>query len=538
MKEFSALYRSIDETTKTNSKLAAMREFFLNASHEDAAWAVYFLSGERVKRLVNTRTLREWAVKSSGISEWLFEESYSWVGDLAETISLLVPSSAMNTEGGLDFWVSQKIEPLKSVPLDRVHHDLSCCWQSVGPSERFLFLKLVTGGLRVGVSKRLVTRAIADAFQLSTELVAHRLAGDWLPTADSFRKLISKQAEKKLPSQPYPFCLANAIDNEPNSFGRPDEFLAEWKWDGIRAQLIKRSDQIFIWTRGEERVEDRYPEIRQSATNLPAGTVLDGEILAWQNNSPLPFSILQKRLGRKTTSPKLLNEVPVAFMAYDLLELDGKDVRGEPLSQRRIWLSNVLRETGIRLSEQINHRKQADAPNWSELASIRESSRSVGAEGLMLKRWDSTYQVGRVRGAWWKWKIEPLTIDAVLIYAQKGHGRRSSMFTDYTFALWNQDRLVPFAKAYSGLTDAEIREVDAIIKTNLKEKFGPVRGVAPVLVMELAFENIQLSNRHKSGFAVRFPRITRWRKDKLARDANSLDDLRDLVRAHGMQQES
>ncbi|MFN7876719.1 MAG: ATP-dependent DNA ligase [Pirellula sp.] len=538
MKEFSALYRSIDETTKTNSKLAAMRAYFLNASHEDAAWAVYFLSGERVKRLINTRTLREWAVQSSGVSEWLFEESYSWVGDLAETISLLVPSSALNTEGGLDFWVRQKIEPLKSVPLDRIHHELSCYWQSIGPSERFLFLKLVTGGLRVGVSKRLVTRAIADAFQLPTELVVHRLTGDWLPTADSFRMLISKQAEKKLPSQPYPFCLANAIDNEPHSIGRPDEFLAEWKWDGIRAQLIKRSDQIFIWTRGEERVEDRYPEIRQSATNLPAGTVIDGEILAWQNNSPLPFSILQKRLGRKTTSPKLLNEVPVVFMAYDLLELNGKDVRGEPLSQRRLWLSDVLGETGLRLSEQINVLKHEDAPNWSELANIRESSRSMGAEGLMLKRWDSIYQVGRVRGAWWKWKIEPLTIDAVLIYAQKGHGRRSSLFTDYTFALWNQDRLVPFAKAYSGLTDAEIREVDAIIKTNLKEKFGPVRGVAPVLVMELAFENIQLSNRHKSGFAVRFPRILRWRRDRLARDANTLDDLRDLVRTHGMRQES
>lgn len=538
MKEFSALYRSIDETTKTNAKLAAMRGFFLNVSHEDAAWAVYFLSGERVKRLISTRTLREWAVQSSGISDWLFEESYSWVGDLAETISLLVPSSALNTEGGLDYWVRQKIEPLKSVPLDRIQYDLSCCWQSIGPSERFLFLKLVTGGLRVGVSKRLVTRAIADAFQLPTELVAHRLTGAWLPTAESFRMLISKETEKKLPSQPYPFCLANAIDNAPHSIGRPEEFLAEWKWDGIRAQLIKRSDQIYIWTRGEERVEDRYPEVRQSAVNLQAGTVIDGEILAWHDNSPLPFSTLQKRLGRKTTSSKLLKEVPVVFMAYDLLELNGKDVRGEPLSQRRLWLSDVLRETGLLLSEQINDIKQEDAPSWLELANIRESSRSRGAEGLMLKRWDSTYQVGRVRGAWWKWKMEPLTIDAVLIYAQKGHGRRSSLFTDYTFALWNQDRLVPFAKAYSGLTDAEIREVDAIIKSNLKEKFGPVRGVAPVLVMELAFENIQLSNRHKSGFAVRFPRITRWRKDKLACDANSLDDLRDLVRAHGMQQES
>jgi DNA ligase-1 len=534
MKEFSALYRAIDETTKTNSKLAAMQAFFLKASHDDAAWAVYFLSGERVKRLVNTRVLREWAVRSSGIAEWLFEESYSWVGDLAETISLVVPSLALNTEGSLDFWVRQKIEPLKSVPLDRIQDELTLCWQSLGPSERFLFLKLVTGGLRIGVSKRLVTRAIAEAFQLPTELIAHRLTGDWLPTADSFRMLISDQAEKQLPSQPYPFCLANAIDNEPHSIGPPDEFLAEWKWDGIRAQLIRRSDQIFIWTRGEERVEERYPEICQSAQNLPDGTVLDGEILAWQNNAPLPFSALQKRIGRKSISPKLLGEIPVIFMTYDLLEYNDQDIREEPLSQRREWLTNVLNDTDLHLSGQVYDSKHLNAPTWPDLASIRKSSRSFGAEGLMLKRWNSTYQVGRVRGAWWKWKIEPLTIDAVLIYAQKGHGRRSSLFTDYTFALWNQDVLIPFAKAYSGLTDAEIREVDTIIKSNLKEKFGPVRGVAPILVMELAFENIQLSNRHKSGFAVRFPRIVRWRKDKLARDANSLDDLRDLVRTQGM----
>ena len=538
MKEFSELYRSIDETTKTSAKLAAMQAFFLKASHEDAAWAVFFLSGERLKRLINTRILREWAVRSSGTSEWLFEESYSWVGDLAETIALLVPSQAIDTHGGLAFWVNQKIESLKTASPDRIHNELTICWQSIGPAERFLFLKLVTGGLRVGVSKRLVTRAIADAFQLPTELVAHRLTGTWNPTAVSFRSLIANATDLMLPSQPYPFCLANSIDGDPNSIGRTDEFLAEWKWDGIRSQLIKRSSELYIWTRGEERVEERYPDICSLAQHLPDGTVLDGEILAWQNNAPRPFSELQKRLGRKTISPKLLREIPVVFMAYDLLEYRGRDVRSEPLSKRRTWLSEVLEKTQIRLSEPISRSELTGEPNWSELALIRKSSRSQGAEGLMLKRWDSPYQVGRVRGAWWKWKIEPLTIDAVLVYAQKGHGKRSSLFTDYTFALWDQGRLVPFAKAYSGLSDSEIREVDEIIRANVKEKFVPVRGVTPVLVMELAFENIQLSSRHKSGFAVRFPRIERWRRDKLVRDANSLDDLRDLIRTHGMQVQS
>ena len=538
MRDFSELYRAIDETTKTNAKLSALQSYLLKASHEDAAWAVFFLSGERIKRLVNTRILREWAMHSSRMSDWLFEESYNWVGDLAETISLLVPTRAMETLGDLAYWVQHKIEPLKIVPLDRIHDELTLCWESIGPLERFIFLKLVTGGLRVGVSKRLVTRAIAEAFHLPTELVAHRLTGTWQPTADSFRKLISDKTEVQIPSQPYPFCLATPIDIEPHLLGPVDDFLAEWKWDGIRAQLIKRSDQLYIWTRGEERVEERYPDVCLSAGNLPNGTVLDGEILAWQNNSPLPFSELQKRLGRKTVSPKLIHDMPVIFLVYDLLEFNGQDVRAEPLVQRRQRLGEVLNDTDLRLSEQVSNSKHSSAPNWSKLTQIRESSRSFGAEGLMLKRWDSPYQVGRVRGAWWKWKIEPLTIDAVLVYAQKGHGRRSSLFSDYTFALWDQDSLVPFAKAYSGLTDAEIREVDTIVKSNVKEKFGPVRAVAPILVMELAFENIQLSNRHKSGFAVRFPRIVRWRKDKLARDANSLDDLRDLVRVHGMEHES
>ncbi|MCU0711159.1 MAG: ATP-dependent DNA ligase [Pirellula sp.] len=538
MKEFSSLYKAIDETTKTNSKLAAMQAYFQTACHDDAAWAIFFLSGERFKRLINTRVLREWAMQSSQTSSWLFEESYSWVGDLAETVFLLVPSRATTTEGGLAFWVKERIEPLRTVAPDRVHDELMTCWQSIGPSERFLFLKLVTGGLRVGVSKRLVIRAIANAFQLPTELVAHRLTGTWLPTGESFRALISNQIESQLPSQPYPFCLANPIDVESHGIGEANDFLAEWKWDGIRSQLIKRGDQLYVWTRGEERVEDRYPDICQIARQLPDGTVLDGEILAWRNDKPLPFTDLQKRLGRKTVSPKLMRDIPVVFMAYDLLEYRGRDIRSEPLSLRRKWLAEVLNQAEIRLSEPVAIPEQSDAPNWEQLARLRETSRSHGAEGLMLKKWDSPYQVGRVRGAWWKWKIEPLTIDAVLVYAQKGHGKRSSLFTDYTFALWDRDGLVPFAKAYSGLSDSEIREVDAIIKANVKEKFGPVRGVAPILVMELAFENIQLSSRHKSGFAVRFPRILRWRKDKLARDANSLDDLRVLVQAHGMPSQS
>lgn len=528
MREFAALYRAIDETTKTNRKLGAMRDHFRSAASDDAAWAVFFLSGERFKRAVSFKALRQWATTTSSISDWLFEESYNWVGDLAETISLVVPSSASTTEGTLTEWVQQRIQPLRDLSQEEQISKLQDNWNLLGPAERFIFLKLITGGLRVGVSKRLVVRAIADAFEVQTEWIAHRLTGTWLPTTEAFDALKEPGGHVHLASQPYPFCLAHPCDSDIQTIGDRIAFQAEWKWDGIRAQLIRRGGETFLWTRGEERVEQRYPEVIAAASAVPDGTVLDGELLAWREQSPLPFAELQKRIGRKKITAKILQQIPVSFMAYDLLEWEGQDVRDQPLINRRQLLEHAVSQSDFRLSSVLN-----DA-NWIELAEVRKSSRKIGAEGLMLKRLDSTYQSGRVRGSWWKWKIEPLTIDAVLVYAQKGHGKRSSLFTDYTFALWDGDQLVPFAKAYSGLTDQEIRQVDRFIKANVKEKFGPVRSVVPSLVMELAFENIQLSNRHKSGFAVRFPRIVRWRQDKLASSANSVDDLKKLIETHGI----
>lgn len=528
MKQFADLYRAIDETTKTNRKIQAMREHFQSSSSDDAAWAVFFLSGERFKRVVSYPLLRQWATTTGGISDWLFEESYNWVGDLAETISLVVPSAAQVTEGSLDFWVQHRIQPLRGAAPEELFQRLNDCWNALGPQERFVFLKLITGGLRVGVSKRLVVRAIAEAFNVPTEWVAHRLTGTWLPTAEAFESLKQPSQLAHLPSQPYPFCLAYPCESEIESLGSRQEYQAEWKWDGIRGQLIRRNGETYLWTRGEERVEQKYPEVVHAAKPIPDGTVLDGELLAWRENSPLAFSELQKRIGRKQVTSKILQQIPVCFMAYDLLEWQGRDLRNQALSHRRSILEQAIADTEIILSRVISE------ATWKQLAEARKSSRMLGAEGLMLKRIDSPYQVGRVRGAWWKWKIEPLTIDAVLVYAQKGHGKRSSLFTDYTFALWDGDQLVPFAKAYSGLTDAEIRLVDRFIKANVREKFGPVRSVVPALVMELAFENIQLSTRHKSGFAVRFPRIVRWRQDKLAQDANSVKDLKQLIELHGI----
>ena len=402
-------------------------------------------------------------------------------------------------------------------------------WKETTPEMRLVVMKLITGAFRVGVSKRLVTRAIADQSGVTPEVVAHRLMGDWQPNETFYAKIVDPNVQDTLVSQPYPFCLAHPIENEagPASLGASDQFLAEWKWDGIRGQVIRRDGQTFVWSRGEELMENRWPEVELAAESLPDGTVLDGEILASLGDGEvLPFAQLQRRIGRKTVGKKLLAEVPVVFHAFDVMELDGKDLRSLPFMDRREKLEQLL--SGIQCPS-LRITDLIPAESWDDWAAIRETSREQRAEGLMLKRKDAPYHVGRVRGTWWKWKVTPFTIDAVLIYAQKGHGKRANLFTDYTFALWKDDVLVPVAKAYSGLDDKEIRQVDRFVRKNTNDTFGPVRSVTPDLVMEIAFEGLQKSTRHKSGIATRFPRIVRWRHDKKPKDANTLSDLLELL---------
>ena len=529
MKLFAELYQLLDSTTRTNAKIEAMVNYFGSAEPADAAWAIYFLSGEKLRRLVPTKLLRQWAAEEANIPPWLFEESYSSVGDLAETISLIVPEQKIETTGSLSEWVEKRLQPIRSMDEEQQRKVVTTIWQQNPARVRFVILKLITGAFRVGVSKRLVTRALAEHTGISAEVIAHRLMGNWIPTPESFLRLSNPDIDDAVASQPYPFCLAHAIDRDstPDSLGTSSDFVAEWKWDGIRGQLIRRNSQTFIWSRGEELMENRWPEIETAASLLPPGTVLDGEILATKPDGiVLPFSQLQRRINRKSIGRKLLLDVPVVFHAFDLLEQNAKDLRSLPWKERRNKLENLMshvRHPQLKITELIA------ANSWADWTNIRTQSRERHAEGLMLKRVDAPYDVGRVRGTWWKWKVEPYTIDAVLIYAQKGHGKRSSLFSDYTFAVWKGDELVPFAKAYSGLTNAELRKVDRFVRQNTKEAFGPVRSVQPELVMELAFEGLQASTRHKSGIATRFPRIARWRHDKRAKDANTLDDVLTLL---------
>lgn len=529
MIRFAKLYQSLDSTTKTNEKIAAMVDYFRIAPPADAAWATYFLSGNKLRQLVPTKLLRQWAAQRASIPTWLFEESYHSVGDLAETLALIVPPGKITDDLSLTCWITERLMPMKKMSEDEQQTAVIDIWDQTPTAMRFVIMKLITGAFRVGVSKRLVTRAIAECSGISADVISHRLMGDWEPTAEFFRSLIDPDVRDTQASQPYPFCLAHPIDLEtgPSVLGDAAEYVAEWKWDGIRGQVIRRDNQTFVWSRGEELMERRWPEVESAAESLPNGTVLDGEILASLGaGQVLPFAQLQRRVGRKTVGKKLLREVPVIFHAFDLLEHRGQDIRSRSFDERRSRLKDLLGEVQhphLQLTQLI------EGDSWQAWSATRELSREQNAEGLMLKRREAPYDVGRVRGTWWKWKVAPYTIDAVVIYAQKGHGKRASLYTDYTFAVWDADRLVPVAKAYSGLSDAEIRKVDRFVRQNTKESFGPVRSVAPELVMELAFEGLQRSSRHKSGIATRFPRIRRWRHDKRPDDANTLGDLMELL---------
>lgn len=525
MHAFAECYRQLDETTKTNRKIAALRDYFSAAAAADAAWAVYFLCGQKLKRLVLMRNLRRWATELAELPDWLFGECYDAVGDLAETIALLLPPPTATSQRPLHAWMHSVLEPLAHLPEPEQREVLRQAWSELATTERFVFNKLVTGSFRVGVSQGLVVRALAEVSGLPAAVIAHRLMGNWVPTAEFFETLLAPDSGETDRSQPYPFCLAHPLQSEPAALGSLADWSAEWKWDGIRAQLIRRSGDSFLWSRGEELILDRFPELKPAAELLPDGTVLDGEILAWRDGV-LPFGELQKRIGRKSVGKKLLTDVPVRFVVFDLLEVDGIDIREQHFQVRRQRLEKIVTDTPTGL---IVPSPVVRAASWEELAQLRAESRAKQVEGLMLKRVDSHYEVGRVTGSWWKWKVEPYSCDAVLVYAQRGSGRRASLYTDYTFAAWQDGELIPFAKAYSGLSDSEIREVDRFVRQNTLEKFGPVRSVTPQLVFELAFEGIQASNRHKSGVAVRFPRIARWRRDKQPADADSLATIRGLL---------
>lgn len=529
MQRFAALFESLDTTTSTRAKVEAMSAYFRAAAPSDAAWAVYILIGRRLKRSVGPSQLRAWLLEEAGLPGWLVDETYGSVGDLAETIALLVPSAVaeadLQADISLTAWFTDRILPLAAESVVARRLRVVAWWRELPYRECFLVNKLLTGSLRVGVSRSLVTRALADCLDQPRAQIERALIGNWGPGAEFWSALTRNEANLHV-SHPYPFFLASPLEGSPERLGDRAAWLAEWKWDGIRGQIVRRSGQSTLWSRGEEIITDRFPEIVAAAGLLPDGTVLDGEVLAWLDGRVLPFAQLQQRIGRSKLTQKILQDIPARFIAYDLLELAGEDQRARPLRERRSTLEALLSRASaatLSLSDEVTE------DTWGGLAAARERSRTRNVEGLMLKEWSSPYGVGRQRGAWWKWKIDPFVFDAVLLYAAPGHGRRSNLYTDYTFAVWQDEALVPVAKAYSGLTDVEIRELDRWIRTHTREKFGTVRSVEALHVFELAYEGIASSSRHKSGVALRFPRILRWRTDKPVTEADTLADLKAVL---------
>jgi DNA ligase-1 len=528
MKDFAALIKTIDSTNKTNEKVRALASYFEVAGDEDKLWAIAILSHRRPKRPVNTTLLREWATEISNIPLWLFEESYHIVGDLAETIALILPTSNKGTNKSLSQLV-EEIIALKALSEPDKKSYLQENWLHMKYYERFVFNKIITGAFRIGLSQKLMTRALSQATGIDEDILAYKLMGNWTPDSTTYQQLIVEENPEDYLSKPYPFYLAYAVEeNFQEELGDISLWSFEHKWDGIRAQVIIRNDEVFVWSRGEELVTDKYPEFQRFLGAIPNGTVLDGEILPFPNGRIGDFQELQTRIGRKNLSKSLLAKTPVILIAYDLLEWKGEDLRNKPFQFRRKILDKLVKGSdheaiGLYLSNTMNFK------TWKEAAAERDKSREKRSEGLMIKRNDSPYLIGRKKGAWWKWKVDPFTIDAVLTYAMRGHGRRANLYTDYTFGLWNKGELVTFAKAYSGLTDNELKEIDAWIKKNTLERFGPVRSVTPQHVFEIAFEGIAKSSRHKSGVATRFPRILRWRRDKSVEEANTLNDLKSLI---------
>ena len=528
---FAKLVTNVSTSTKTNDKLQSLVDYFAVAPDSDKVWVIAIFSGRRPRRAVNSRLMRDWCTEITNFPSWLFDECYHTVGDLAETLALLLPETKQQDQINkslshyLEVFIQiekQDEEIRKKIILDS--------WNQMSRDERFVFNKLITGSFRIGVSQKTIVNALAKTVELSASVIAHRISGNWDPVTTTFEDLLSEAASVSDFSKPYPFYLAYALEENPESLGEPADWQAEWKWDGIRGQMIKRNNELFVWSRGEELMTDKFPEYFILKDLLPDGIVIDGEIIPAVDGKPLPFSVLQTRIGRKNIGKKQLLDAPICFFAYDLLEYNGEDIRNLTMQERREILEKIIlpiRNRSIQISEIIHF------DSWKQLEETRAHSREMNSEGIMLKRKNSDYKVGRKRGDWWKWKIDPLTIDCVMVYAQKGSGRRSNLYTDYTFAVKDGDQLVTFTKAYSGLTDKEFAQVDNFVKRNSIEKFGPVRTVKPELVFEIAFEGIAASNRHKSGVALRFPRMSRWRKDKTVDEINTIEDLKAMLKIYG-----
>lgn len=527
MKRLTDTIQKIDQTNSSKLKIEALENYFRTEKESEKIFCVALFTGKKPKGVVRSAQLRTWAAEISGLPEWLFEETYHIVGDLAETIAKILLSSTneKRTDTQSLETIFNQLQELKSSTEEKKRKYVTEMWAVLNDKERFVFNKMLTGGFRIGVSQKMMTKALSQVINKEESEISYHLMGNWDPLKINFNGLFFSKEDKANKAHPYPFCLAHPLVNEVSSLGSPEDWCAEYKWDGIRGQLIYRQGELFLWSRGEELITHQFPEFESIKNTFSDHFVIDGEILVKRKGAIQPFTDLQKRLGRKSPGKKTISDYPAHFIAYDILEYNDLNLCSHPLKTRKKVLNDLLSPSP---NDLISISTTIHFDHWTTLEKARSNARTIGTEGLMLKNYRSIYTAGRKTGSWWKWKIDPFTIDVVMVYAMRGHGRRANLFSDYTFALWEKGELLTVTKAYSGLTDKEMKEVDQFIKKNTIEKFGPVSSVAPEMVFEIAFDGLMKSSRHKSGFALRFPRIKRIRHDKSAKEANSLEDLEKL----------
>lgn len=527
MQNFVQLFQRLEQSTEADDKVEALIKYFQLAEAKDKLWAIALLLAEqRPKRSVTAPRLSHWAREYAQIPDWLFDASYQVVHSLNETSTLVLPKPKARLQKSLSYWIDYILQ-LANLESAQRQVQIQEAWAGLPTNECYIFNLLVTGCFRVQVSRKLMAMALAKITGQEEAVLAHRLMGDWTPDSITFEALVLAGQAVADPSKPYPFFLAHGLNDEPENLGDESEWLVEYLWAGLRGQIVVRNREMFVWSRAEELLSDKFPELQIFKANIPDGTVIEGEILPFKDGQVLPFQALETRIGRKNLSKSVLQQAPVVFRAYDLLEWQGVDWRERPLMERRAQLEALVQEYQndgvLQLSTAIPFE------SWSDLEAERIRSRELGSTGLMLKRKNSPYSAGRQGGNWWKWKVTPYTVNAVLIYAQSGNGDSANVYTDFTFAVWDDQQLVPFTKVYEGLTAAEYLEINTWIRQNTLERFGPVRRVKPELVFELAFEGIQLSSRHKSGVVLRLPRIQRWHKDKSIEGAGRLENLKQLM---------
>ncbi len=549
MRAFAELLDRLSLTASRNAKLVLLRDYLRVTPDPDRGWALAALTGELSFSAAKPALIRK--TVESRVDPVLFGWSYDYVGDLAETTALIWPRDP-DHRANREPPVGDVVDALGQAGRGEVPGLLERWLDELEPKGRWALLKLMTGALRVGVSARLARTALAmmrpeavseppdpEGRERATPLepvtvaeieeIWHALEP---PYGDLFAWLEGRaeRPSSDAPGRFRPVMLAVALDEEVDLARLdPADYAAEWKWDGIRVQAVKEQGRVRLYSRTGDDVSGAFPDV---LTGLAFEGAVDGELLVVREGEVAPFGDLQQRLNRKTVDAKLMAAYPAVVFAYDLLALDGEDLRGLPLSERRRRLEALVARGGgerLHLSPLLPH------SSWGELAAMR-SDPPVGAaaEGLMLKRWDSPYLAGRPKGPWFKWKRDPHVIDAVLMYAQRGHGKRSSFYSDYTFGVWTTEGvLTPVGKAYFGFTDEELKQLDKFVRDHTVERFGPVRSVRAErdfgLVLEIAFEGLQRSTRHKSGVAMRFPRVSRIRWDKPAREADTLDAVLDLL---------